>query len=199
MSDPSITKHLNRTATSGPARWKRLAPLVDRELQRTAASVLRQFRASNLGTTLQPQELVNEFYLRLLRDSHRKWENRKHFFAYAAAVMRTVLIDRHRARKAAKRPQGGMGRPIETLLAREQPSEIDQTPAVEIHIAIERLQSFSPRQAEVIDLHFFAGLALDEIAGQLNISEKTVRRDWIAARAFLYAELGGARAEAQGL
>jgi RNA polymerase sigma factor (TIGR02999 family) len=191
MRDPSITEHLNRPATSGPERWKRLAPLVDRELQRAAASVLRQFRSANLGTTLQPQELVSEFYLRLLRDNQRTWENRKHFFSYAAAVMRTVLIDRHRARKAAKRPQGVMGRPIEGLLARDEPVQTDLTPAVEIQIAIERLQSFSPRQAEVIDLHFFAGLALEEIAGRLNVSEKTVRRDWIAARAFLYAELGG--------
>jgi RNA polymerase sigma factor (TIGR02999 family) len=191
VQDLTVTAMLNSTAAAGPTRWKRLAPLVDRELQRTAALVLRQFRLANPASTFQPQELVSEFYLRLLRDQHRIWEDRRHFFSFAAAVMRSVLIDWYRARRAAKRPQVVMARSLEALLAVEEPRQPDLAPIVEMRIAIERLQSFSPRQAEVIDLHFFAGWGLDEIAERLNVSEKTVRRDWIAARAFLYAELSG--------
>jgi RNA polymerase sigma-70 factor (ECF subfamily) len=193
MREPSITEHLNRPDSSGSERWKRVAPLVDRELQKIAASLLRPFRAANAGSTLQPQELVSEFYLRLLRENQRKWEDRRHFFSYAGAAMRTILIDLHRVRKAAKRPQASMGRPLDTLLAREEPKQSNLAPAVEIRIAIERLQSMSSRQAEVIDLHFFAGLGLEEIAKVLKVSEKTVRRDWTAARAFLYAELSGSQ------
>lgn len=191
MTDPPITENLNRQDKSGTERWRRVAPLVDRELLRTASLVLRQNHVSNSDSVLQPQELVSEFYLRLLRDNPRRWEDRKHFFSFAAAVMRTILIDLHRASKASKRPQAGLGRSLDGLVASDEPKQTDAAPSVEIRIALERLHLLCPRQAEVIDLHFFEGLSLAETAHRLNVNEKTVRRDWNAARAFLYAELGG--------
>jgi RNA polymerase sigma factor (TIGR02999 family) len=188
-SEP-ITRQLNRTDTSGPSRWKRLAPLVDRELQKLAAASLRQFMVVNWRPTLQPEELVSEFYLRLLRDNPRHWENRRHFFAHASTTMRNILIDRHRAKKAGKRLPDGKSQALDGLFASEEPAS-NPLPAMEIRLALGRLEEFSPRQAKIIDLRFFAGLDIAEIAKQLDVSEKTVQRDWMAGRAFLYAELSG--------
>jgi RNA polymerase sigma factor (TIGR02999 family) len=191
-----ITHHLNRTDTSGPSRWKRIAPMVDRELRKLAAAALRQFSAVNWRPTLQPEELVNEFYVRLLHADARHWENRKHFFSYASTAMRSVLIDRHRARKVAKRPPADKRRALDQLPAAEEPAYNAAARVIEIGLALERLQALSPRQAEIIDLRFFAGMEIAEISMKLELSEKTVQRDWIAARAFLYAELSGLHAHA---
>ena len=186
-----LTHQLNRTDTSGRSRWKRVAPLVDRELRRLAAVALRQFSAVNWRPTLQPEELVNEFYLRLLHADGRRWENRKHFFAYASAGMRNILTDRHRARKAGRSLPANKRRTLDELAASEELSQSPPARAIEIGLALERLSELSPRQAEIIDLRFFAGMEISEIAAKLELSEKTVWRDWIAARAFLYAELSG--------
>lgn len=191
----SITDHLNRPLGPGATRWSRLAPLVDRELQRLAVSVLTQFAAMGRTQTIEPSELVNEFYVRLLRDGGRKWEGRDHFYAYAAAAMRAIVIDRHRAKRAAKRPPGEKGMGLADLGAANTPLERSVAPMVELRLALGRLAQFSARQANIVELRFFGGFELNEIAGMLEMSERTVRRDWIAARAFLYAELsGGGRA-----
>ncbi len=181
----SITDHLNRPMGPGATRWSRLAPLVDRELQRLAVSVLTQFAAGGRAQTIEPSELVNEFYVRLLRDGGRKWEGRGHFYAYAATAMRAVVIDRHRAKKAAKRPPGDKGMGLGELGAANTPQERSVAPMVELRLALERLSRFSARQAHIVELRFFGGFELDEIAAKLEMSERTVRRDWIAARAFL--------------
>ncbi len=187
-----ITNHLNRADTSVRSRWKRIAPLVDRELRKLAAAALHQFSAVNWRPTLQPEELVNEFYLRLLRADARPWENRKHFFSYASITMRSILIDHHRSRKADKRPPAGGSVAFDELLAGQEPAYPPPSAQItEIGLAIERLQMLSPRQAQIIDLRFFAGMEISEISAKLELSEKTVQRDWIAARAFLYAELSG--------
>ncbi len=187
-----ITNHLNRTDTSVRSRWKRIAPLVDWELRKLAAAALRQFSAVNWRPTLQPEELVNEFYLRLLRADARPWENRKHFFSYASTTMRSILIDRHRSRKAGKRPPVGRRVTLDELSIGQEPTYPPPSAQItEIGLAIERLQMLSPRQAQIIDLRFFAGMEIAEISAILELSEKTVQRDWIAARAFLYAELSG--------
>jgi RNA polymerase sigma-70 factor, ECF subfamily len=187
-----ITDHLNRTDTSGRSRWKRIAPLVDRELRKLAAAAMRQFNVVNWRPTLQPEELVNEFYLRLLRADARPWENRKHFFSYASTTMRNILIDHHKSRKAGKRAPAGGSVALDELLDGQEPTCPPPSAQItEIGLAIERLQMLSPRQAAIIDLRFFAGMEIAEISAKLELSEKTVQRDWIAARAFLYAELSG--------
>ena len=191
----SITDHLNRPSGPGATRWSRLAPLVDRELQKLALSVLTQFAAVGRTQSIEPSELVNEFYVRLLRDGGRKWEGRSHFYAYAAAAMRAIVIDRHRAKRAAKRPPGEKGVGLAELGVENTPQERSVAPMVELRLALERLARYSSRQANIVELRFFGGFELNEIAGMLEMSERTVRRDWIAARAFLYGELsGGGRA-----
>lgn len=190
----AITDNLKRFATSGHAgnlRWRRLAPLVDRELQRLAASILARFDSPASKASIEPAELVNEFYLRLLRDEDREWENRDHFYAYASAAMRAILIDRHRARQAGKRPPRSQRHSLDELTHLTEPMQPDAWQGFELRMAMRRLNDLSPRQAQIVDLKFFRGLDLTEIAAALNLSERTVRRDWIAARAFLYAELLG--------
>lgn len=156
---------------------------------------MAQFGAVGRAQTIEPSELVNEFYVRLLRDGGRKWEGRGHFYAYAAAAMRAIVIDRHRAKRAAKRPPGEKGVGLADLGVDNTPQERSVAPMVELRLALERLARYSSRQANIVELRFFGGFELNEIAGMLEMSERTVRRDWIAARAFLYAELsGGGRA-----
>lgn len=187
----SITDYLNRPHGPGASRWSRLAPLVDRELQRLAVSIVAQFAAVGRVQTIEPSELVNEFYVRLLRDGGRKWEGRSHFYAYAAASMRAIVIDRHRAKRAAKRPPGEKGMGLGELGCANTPQERSVAPIVELRLALQRLARNSSRQANIVELRFFGGFELNEIAAMLEMSERTVRRDWIAARAFLYAELSG--------
>lgn len=184
-----LTEQLNKTDTSQTSRWNRIALLVDHELTKVAASTMREFAAVSWQPTLQPEELVNEFYLHMLRADTRRWENRKHFFASAASCMRNILIDRHRARKAGRRPDPERTIPLETLAASNEPAVRPALHGLQIAIAIERLRERSPRQAEMIELRFFGGMEIGEIAKKLELSEKTVQRDWLAARAFLYAEL----------
>lgn len=171
---------------------RRLAPLVDRELQRLAGTILARHDTPGAKASIEPAELVNEFYLRLLRDGDREWENRDHFYAYAAAAMRAILIDRHRARQAGKRPPRMQRQSLQELTSSMEPAQPEVRQGFELRMAMRRLQELSPRQAQIVELKFFAGMDLLEIAGALELNEKTVRRDWIAARAFLYAELLGA-------
>jgi RNA polymerase sigma factor (TIGR02999 family) len=192
-----ITDNLKHPAFSREAahlRWRALAPLVDRELQRIAFAMVNGYRGSGTEHSIEPAELVNEFYLRLLRDGERRWEDRSHFYAYAGAVMRTVLIDRHRARLAQKRPPAALRASLSALAPQLEPLEPDQSPMIELRFAIERLEQLSPRQALIVEWKYFRGIGLEEIAAHLELSEKTVRRDWIAARAFLLTELSGSNA-----
>jgi RNA polymerase sigma factor (TIGR02999 family) len=189
-----ITENLNRWAPSREAsrvRWRALAPLIDRELQRLAMAMLRAYRRSVTPHSIEPAELVNEFYIRLLRDGERTWQDRNHFYSYASAVMRTIMIDRHRAKAAQKRPPGSLRENAVSLRCELEPRQPDCSPVVEVRLAMERLERLSPRQAAIVEWRYFLGLDLETIAARLCLSEKTVRRDLIAARAFLLAELGG--------
>ena len=188
----AITDHLRRPAGSreaAQARWRILAPLVDRELRRVAASMIANYVGSGEAHSIEPGELVNELYVRLLAGAERQWQNRGHFLAYAAAVMRAVLIDRHRTKLAQKRPPPALRESLSAV--RQHPQGPDTTPIIELRLAMQRLDALSPRQAAIVQWKCFEGMTLEAIAGRLQLSEKTVRRDWMAARAFLLAELGG--------
>lgn len=183
-SPPSkLTDALNRPATSAASRWRRIGPLVDRELHHIAGALLRQFSAAGSRQTLEPADLVNEFYLRLLRNDARRWVDRKHFFAYATAGMRHILTDRQRARKSVKRTPPGA---TSTSAAGE-----GAAPRIEILLALEKLEKLSPRQASIVEMRFFRGMEVNEIARSIGMTERTVQREWLAARAWLYAELIG--------
>lgn len=162
-----------------------LLPLVYAELRRLAAGYLRREKP---GQTLQPTALVHEAYLRLMKDRPDRWQNRAHFCAIAAHSMRQILIERARARGAAKR---GGARPRVTLdeaLVAGNDRSID---LLELDEALERLAALDPEQARLVELRFFGGLTVEETAEAMNISPATVKRHWTVAKAWLSRELEG--------
>ena len=162
-----------------------LLPLVYQELRRLAASYLRRERP---GQTLQPTALVNEAYLRLLKDRPDRWQNRAHFCAIAAHSMRQILIERARARSAGKRGGARVRVTLDEALAAGGERAID---LVALDEALERLAALDPEQARLIELRFFGGLTIEETAEAMAISPATVKRHWTIARAWLARELEG--------
>jgi RNA polymerase sigma factor (TIGR02999 family) len=154
----------------------RLFPLVYEELRRVARG---QLRRSFGETTLQPTGLVHDAYLKLAGGAPFRADSRAHFLAIAGRAMRQVLVDRARARGAHKR---GGGLAAVTLADGHQAIEVDPTRLLALNEAIEELE---PRQRQVVEARFFAGLEEHEIAAVLGVSERTVRRDWVKARAWL--------------
>jgi RNA polymerase sigma factor (TIGR02999 family) len=157
--------------------------LVYAELRQLAGSYMRRERPDH---TLQASALVNEAYLRLLGGGRVSWESRAHFFVTAAQTMRRILIDHARTRQTAKR--SGIGQRVEM---NEALAFVEEFPAqfVDLDAALVKLAERDPRQARIVELRFFAGLSVEEVTGILNISEKTVKRDWAMARAWLESQL----------
>jgi RNA polymerase sigma factor (TIGR02999 family) len=160
-----------------------LAPLVHRELREMARRILSGERRDG---RLQPTELVHESYLRLLEWHTVQWQNRAHFFATTARMMRRVLVDLARARQSEKRGGG-----VET--ARLEPDTlVAPTPAVDVSAlaeALDALSAIEPRASQVVEMRFFGGFTVTETAEALAISPRTVINDWNAARAWLFCRL----------
>ena len=167
-----------------PQALDRLTPIVYDELYRIARRYMRRERP---GHGLQTTALVNEAYLRLVGYSRVRWQNRAHFFAASAQVMRRVLVDYAR-RQNLKR---GAGVPHLSLDdgAPLLPQSLDRI--VALHDALNALAQLDPRKARVVEMRFFAGLTEAEVAEVLQVSVITVMRDWSSAKAWLYRELGG--------
>lgn len=161
----------------------RLMPAVAAELRRIAE---RYFQREDSGHTLQPTALVNELYLRLVDRRSVNWKNRAHFFGFAADTMRHILVDHARARRAAKRGEGVRPRPIDEVTAIVAPQTFD---FLGLDAALRRLARLDPRQERVVVLRVFAGLTHEEIAGNLGVTSRTVKRDWRTARLWLHKEL----------
>lgn len=167
----------------GDAR-DRLTPIVYAELKALAARAMRHERE---GHTLQTTALVNEACLRLLGDEAASVASRAQFAALAAQAMRRVLVDHARRRQAAKRPDPAQRIDIEEIdLPDDARHAVD---LIELDASLERLAGISPRQAHVVDLKFFGGLELEQIADMLGVARPTVVRDWRMARAWLQREL----------
>jgi RNA polymerase sigma-70 factor (ECF subfamily) len=162
-----------------------LLPLVYQELRRLAAAYIRRERP---GYTLQPTALVNEAYLRLLKDDPARWQNRAHFCAIAAHSMRQILIERARARAAQKRGGARARVTLDEALVAGGERSID---LVALDEALERLAAIDPEQARLVELRFFGGLTVEETADAMDISPATVKRHWTVARAWLARELKG--------
>jgi len=184
MESTEVTQLLGRVAQGDKKSENRLLELVYSELKRLATQAMRRERKDH---TLQPSALVNEAYCRLAGTQRIPWENRRHFYATAAKLMRNILIDYSREHQAAKRG-GPDHRKIEwsdDLLHVENSSAtflaLDQ--------ALLRLAKIDARQAQIVELRFFGGLSVEETAATMNLSERTVKRDWMVARAWLEAEL----------
>lgn len=162
-----------------------LMPLLHAELRRQARRALRR---EATGHTLQPTELVHEAFLRLVDQRRARWESRTQFFAVAAEVMRRVLVDHARARRAAKR--GGGVRHVTLGDAHNANAEAaDDVDVLALHEALTRLAALDPRKARLVELRYFAGLSIPEAATVLGVSPATLGRDWAVARLWLRREL----------
>jgi RNA polymerase sigma-70 factor, ECF subfamily len=158
----------------------RLIPLVLNELRALARLQLRNERP---GHTLQPTALVNEAYLRLVTDQARDWQDRAHFIGVSVSVMRRILIDYARRKQALKR-DGGDQVVIDTVdFAGFSYQHADELIALDR--ALDQLEAMNPRQRRIVELRYFGGLSIEETAEVLNVSPITVKRDWVAARAWL--------------
>lgn len=166
---------------------ERLLPVLYEELHSLARGY---FSREDSGHTLQPTALVHEVYLRLVDQKRVRWQNRAHFLGVAAQMMRRVLVDHARRRKASKRGGGALKLPLDEAQDRpEDPQEVDYLALDE---ALNRLAAFDPQQSRIVELRFFAGLTVPETAEVLSISPATVKREWSVARAWLFRQMNAA-------
>jgi RNA polymerase sigma factor (TIGR02999 family) len=188
MSMSNVTTLITAAHQGAPGAEEELFSRLYADLKRLAHAQLSNGRRP--GDTLDTTVLVHEAYLRLSGGARLDAQSRAHFFNLAARVMRNVVVDFARRRDAEKRGAALRVSWPEGLdpEARNEGSEVD---LLALDAALERLQGESPRLARVVELRFFGGLALEEIAGLLDVGERTLKRDWRKARAFLLAELQG--------
>ena len=188
LSPHEITQLLEDWSNGNQAALDKLYPLVYDELRRMARRYMIRERKDH---TLQTTALINEAYLRLVAQRHVHWQNRAHFFAISAQIMRRILIDHARRHNYAKRGAGGQKISLDetAVLARNRATEL-----LLLDEALHSLEEIDPRRSRVVELRFFGGLDNNEIAAVLKISANTVTRDWNLARAWLYQELSGSGA-----
>lgn len=157
--------------------------VVYRELRRRAAAYLRRERP---GHTLQPTALVHEAYLRLVDQNAAVWQNQAQFFAVASQMMRRILVDAARARKAAKRSGQWARVTLDGAVAEHLAADV---PVIDLDAALADLATFDARKSQIAELRFFGGLTVEETAHALGLSNATIEREWKVARAWLYAHL----------
>jgi RNA polymerase sigma factor (TIGR02999 family) len=181
MVRAEITHILERLRDGDQSAWNELAPLVYDQIKLQARRQLRNERPDPLhGTTM----LVHEAFVRLMGEPGRNWRDRGHFYRVCGQVIRRVLVDSSRRRNALRRGGGAQIRLLDQDVP--APSNVNWE---ELDDALSRLAEISPRQAQVVDLRYFCGLSLEETALALELTVKTVQRDWVAARAWLFGVL----------
>jgi RNA polymerase sigma factor (TIGR02999 family) len=188
---PRITRLLHDWSSGDKEALNVLMPLVHRELRLLARQHMRGERQQH---TLQATALVSEAYLRLLELKQIQWEDREHFFAVAARLMRRILVDAARARNAQKRGVGEQPVPLEEAQSAHRDPESE---LLFVDEALQSLQAVDKRKAQVVELRVFMGLSVEEAANVLGVSVETVKRDWRLAKAWLKRELepGNLRAD----
>ncbi len=180
---PEVTQLLLAWSQGDEGALAALAPLVQQELHQLARRYLSHER---VGHTLQPSDLVNEAYLRLI-DSHQvQWQNRAHFFGMAAQVMRRILVAHARRRNDLKH---GAGAVQVSLTAVEQRGTERATDVLALDEALSRLATFDPRKSQIVELRFFGGLSESDMAEVTKIPLRTIQREWGLAKAWLYQQL----------
>jgi RNA polymerase sigma factor (TIGR02999 family) len=186
-ADPDeVTVLLGQWRQGSPEAQEKLMVMVQSELRRLAASYLRRERP---GHTLQPTAVVNEAYLRLMPQRGVRWENRAHFFGIAAKMMRRVLVDHARRKRAGKR-EGFSGEPV-SMSQVPDPNGGQDIDVLNLHQALDDLAVLDPRQAEVVELRYFGGLKIEEIAEAIGVSQATVKRELTTATVWLKHRMKG--------
>lgn len=182
-SPKAITQLLVAWSDGDESALAELTPLVNEELHRLARHYMQGERPDHV---LQTTALINEAYIRLIDWKSVRWQNRAHFFGVAAQMMRHILVDHARARDYAKR--GGGQRPVSldetAVVSPERGPEL-----VAVDDALRSLEQHDPRLSQIVELRFFGGLSVEETAEVVDLSPRTVTRDWGLARAWLYREL----------
>lgn len=182
-SSIEITRLLQAWNDGDETALERLTPLVYDELHRLARGYMRR---ENPGNTLQTTALINEAILRLIDWEGAKWENRAHFYGVVAQMMRRILVDYARTRTAARR--GGLAQQVlldeSALVASARNEEF-----IALDEALARLEQFDPRKAHIVEMRFFGGRSVEETAAVLNLSPRTIVREWTFARAWLHREM----------
>jgi RNA polymerase sigma factor (TIGR02999 family) len=184
-ADEDVTGLLAGWGRGDPAAESRLMAIVYDDLRRVAR---RRLGAERADHSLAPTALVHEAYVRLIDLRRVRWQNRAHFFAIAARMMRRVLVDHARARGAAKRNGASWTVPWSGAAGATQPPAVD---LLDLDNALERLSAIDRGLADLVVLRFFGGLTLEEAAETLAVSPATVKRNWNRARAWLFRELQG--------
>lgn len=188
MSQPEsdeITRCLQQMEAGDEGAAHRLLAYLYEDLRSVAGQVF----GSRRELTIQPTALVHDAYLRLVKTSGGGWSDRKHFMRVAALAMRQVLTDYVRGRNAEKRGGGDVGVALGEDLE-ESVAEVDCVDLVALHDALEKLRGLDARQAEIVELRFFSGLTVEEVASVMGLVERTVYRDWKMARSWFQRELG---------
>lgn len=186
-ADADITALLVDWSNGDRSALEKLLPLVERELHRLAHSYMRR---ENPDHTLQTTALINETYLRLVDQRKVQWQNRAHFFGIAAQIMRRILLNYARDQRRLKR--GGKAVHVSLSEALIMPGEKDRE-IIALDDALNRLEAFDKRKAKVVELRFFGGLTVEEVAEVLDVSNITVLRDWKFAKAWLAREMADER------
>ena len=183
LPEVQITELLGRISEGDRSAEETLLPRVFAELHRIALSRLRNERPAH---TLQATALVNEAYIRLCGANEVRYKDRSHFFRIAARLMRRILIDYARGHRAEKRNAGLPADPLDHAIS-VAPNQSED--ALEIDRLLTQLAQFSPRQAQVVEMRFFGGLTEEEIAAALDMNVRTIKRDWLMARAWFHEQL----------
>ena len=178
-----LTQNLIDWRNGSTAALEKILPVVYDELSVIARRFLRR---EQRDYSLQTVDLINEAYLRLVNQRETDWKNRAHFFAVAATVMRNLLVDHARARKFVKHGGGLQQVAIENLQIAAPASEID---ILELHEALNDLDEMDERKARIVELRYFGGLSVEETALVIGVSEITIKREWLKAKAWLYERL----------
>jgi RNA polymerase sigma-70 factor (ECF subfamily) len=183
QSSEEITGLLQDWRNGNRDALDKLIPIVYDDLRRIARRYIRQQPA---GQTLQTTAVVHEAYMRLAGKDDVAWQNRAHFYGVCAQVMRSLLVDRARARGAAKRGGGLYRAPMVDPL---DPSDNTGIDIITLDAALEGLACLDPRKAKIVELRYFGGLTVEETASFLDLSPITIKREWLKAKAWLYNEL----------
>ena len=188
MASPQVvTRLLNDWSKGDQTALDQLMPLVYAELHRLAASYLSRERSDH---TLQPTALVNEAYLRLIDQNSLAWQNRAQFFGIAAQMMRRILVNHARDRHADKRGGHALRLSLDDAISFFEERDVN---LVALDDALQAPATLDPRQSQIVELRFFGGLTIEEVAAQLHTSPATVKRRWALAQAWLYRDLSRSR------